>query len=190
MHTTKSGFTIVELLIVIAIIGILAAVTLVTYSGTQVRARDARRTHDMVAIMEALELYRFDHGTYPPSNGQDSPNSSSDVPSGYVYSSAYGYSYATNGSWLRTLVDGKYLPEAPVDPINNDAHYYNYYVYNNGIGSECPKPVYALRVLGYESGENIPAKATNDLRTTCPSASSAFRTFSDGTRVLFSNIKN
>ena len=39
MKKTKSGFTIVELLIVIVVIGILAAITIVAYNGIQSRAR-------------------------------------------------------------------------------------------------------------------------------------------------------
>lgn len=40
----NSGFTIVELLIVIVVIGILAAITIVAYNGVQQRARDMTRT--------------------------------------------------------------------------------------------------------------------------------------------------
>jgi type IV pilus assembly protein PilA len=41
-HKKQTGFTIVELLIVIVVIGILAAITVVAYSGIQQRARDAK----------------------------------------------------------------------------------------------------------------------------------------------------
>ena len=184
----KNGFTIVELLIVIVVIAILAAISIVAYNGIQARARDSQRTQDMASIMKALELYKIDNGAYPPSGGQDSPNTSADVPSGYPSSSAYGYSYATNDSWLKSLRNGKYITTAPKDPVNNDAQYYSYYVYNNGIGAECPQPVYALRAMAYDSASNHPSTTTADLRNTCPSASAAFRT--SGTRALFSNIKN
>jgi general secretion pathway protein G len=59
------GFTIVELLIVIVIIGILAAITIVAYNGIQQRARDSARTSDISGIQTALELYRADNGNYP-----------------------------------------------------------------------------------------------------------------------------
>lgn len=62
----KSGFTIVELLIVIVVIGILAAITIVAYNGIQVRARDGARISKVKNISKAIELYRVDNGTYPP----------------------------------------------------------------------------------------------------------------------------
>ncbi|MDB5178053.1 MAG: fimbrial protein pilin [Candidatus Saccharibacteria bacterium] len=61
----QKGFTIVELLIVIVVIGILAAITIVAYNGIQQRGRDARRLSDIGAIKKALELYKTDTGTFP-----------------------------------------------------------------------------------------------------------------------------
>lgn len=179
------GFTIVELLIVIVVIAILAAISITAYNGIQVRARDAQRSSDMAAIVKALELYKIDNGKYPPSSGADAPGDN--VPAGYTSNSAYGFSYATDNSWLKSLVDGKYLTSAPKDPINDMNYYYSYYVYNNGVGA-CTQPIYALRVMQYESNNNIPSSTTQDLRITCPDASAAFRT--NGPRALFSNIKN
>lgn len=47
------GFTIVELLIVIVIIAVLAAITIVAFSGMQARARDSRRVSDMRTIQKS-----------------------------------------------------------------------------------------------------------------------------------------
>jgi len=62
----QKGFTIVELLIVIVVIGILAAITIVAYNGIQQRGRDANRNSDMKAFTTAIELYKADIGNYPP----------------------------------------------------------------------------------------------------------------------------
>lgn len=62
----RSGFTIVELLIVIVVIGILAAITIVAYNGIQVRARDSVRIDKVKNIAKAIELYYVDNGRYPP----------------------------------------------------------------------------------------------------------------------------
>lgn len=63
------AFTIVELLIVIVVIAILAAISVVAYNGIQTRARDNVRKSDLATIAKALELYRADNGEYPPAPG-------------------------------------------------------------------------------------------------------------------------
>jgi prepilin-type N-terminal cleavage/methylation domain-containing protein len=60
MNKIKSGFTLLELLVVIGIIGILVALATVSYSATQRSGRDSRRKQDMVAIQNALEQYYSD----------------------------------------------------------------------------------------------------------------------------------
>ncbi len=61
----ESGFTVVELLIVIVVIGILATITIVGYNGMQARANDSRRDSDIRQVQTALELYKLDYNTYP-----------------------------------------------------------------------------------------------------------------------------
>ena len=61
----ESGFTIVELLIVIVIIGILAALVIMTFSNTQKKARDADRKNDLTGISKQLEVYYADANQYP-----------------------------------------------------------------------------------------------------------------------------
>ncbi len=62
----SSGFTIVELLIVVVVIGILAAIVMVAYNGIQANARDAGRIAKIQSIAKAIELYKVDNGRYPP----------------------------------------------------------------------------------------------------------------------------
>ena len=61
----QSGFTIVELLIVIVIIGILATLVIVTFSGVQQKARDSERKTDINAIAGQLEAVYAQTGVYP-----------------------------------------------------------------------------------------------------------------------------
>jgi general secretion pathway protein G len=61
----RSGFTIVELLIVIVVIAILAGLVIVTYSGIQQRARDTERKTDLKAVQGHLERYWADNAKYP-----------------------------------------------------------------------------------------------------------------------------
>lgn len=64
----QNGFTIVELLIVIVVIGILAAITIIAYNGIQQRARNAKEVSVVGQYKTALLAYALDHGTYPDSS--------------------------------------------------------------------------------------------------------------------------
>ncbi len=70
MKKSVSGFTIVELLIVIVVIGILAAITIVAYNGVQNRASDTSVQSDLRNIAKQLEVGRVDSTTdsYPTNN--------------------------------------------------------------------------------------------------------------------------
>lgn len=61
----SSGFTIVELLIVIVVIGILAALVVTTYNGIQQKARDTERKTDVNALHGQVEAYQAQNGKYP-----------------------------------------------------------------------------------------------------------------------------
>lgn len=60
-----AAFTIVELLIVIVIIGILAAITIVSYTGITKRAGEATLSADLANASKKIKLYNADHGFYP-----------------------------------------------------------------------------------------------------------------------------
>ena len=62
MTTSRSGFTIVELLIVIVVIAILAAISLVTYSGIQTRAQASAIASELKATEKALNAFRATSG--------------------------------------------------------------------------------------------------------------------------------
>lgn len=64
MKLTKSGFTIVELLIVILVIAILAAISVVAYNGVQQRSRDSIRKSDLSTIAKLLSMYNVNRGNY------------------------------------------------------------------------------------------------------------------------------
>jgi len=61
----RTGFTIVELLIVVVVIAILAAITIVSYNGITRNAQNSERVSDISAIQKALELHYVDNGNYP-----------------------------------------------------------------------------------------------------------------------------
>lgn len=67
----ESGFTIIELLIVIVVIGILAGLVLNVFTGIQEDGRDAERQTDLEAVEGHLEAYAARNGMYPASGDID-----------------------------------------------------------------------------------------------------------------------
>lgn len=61
----SKGFTLVELLIAIAVIGVISAIGVSTYGGVREKAQDSVRKSDLQGIAAALELYYAKHGEYP-----------------------------------------------------------------------------------------------------------------------------
>ena len=142
----QTGFTIVELLIVIVVIGILAAITIVTYGGVQDRARDTRRISDIKSIQEAIELHYLQTGSFPTVH----------TPAGSM-SAWEASSLEPAGQFLRPLIDSGVTTSVPVDPVNNATaagmgyteETFTYAYYRYGAGSYgCGASRGAFYILG------------------------------------------
>ena len=108
----QTGFTIVELLIVIVVIAVLAAITTVAFSGIQQRAKDSKRTNEIAQLSKVLEMYYIDNGAYPDCSGGK-----------YVPGTAFNGN--TVAICLAQLVP-KYLATLPTDPVNTGLYQYRY----------------------------------------------------------------
>lgn len=108
----QAGFTIVELLIVIVVIGILAAITIVAFNGIQTRARDSERKSELRSVEKSLELYYADNGSYPDTVGIGAP-------SGCI--SMQHWNCWGAGTSTGRLVAEKYMSAAPQDPSIKDS---------------------------------------------------------------------
>jgi len=70
-----NGFTIVELLVVIAVISILAAIIIVSYSGTQQKAQTVSLLSDINIVASSLAIYAHNHnGLYPVTTNNSTAN--------------------------------------------------------------------------------------------------------------------
>ena len=65
LNKQNKGFTIVELLIVIVVIGILALLVITTYSGIQQKARNSKRQTDIQSLQTQMEAFYSQNGYYP-----------------------------------------------------------------------------------------------------------------------------
>lgn len=63
----KSGFTLIEILLVVVIIGILAGIGIPAISGKSEQAKIAQAQANISAISSALAIYEMNNGAYPPS---------------------------------------------------------------------------------------------------------------------------
>jgi prepilin-type N-terminal cleavage/methylation domain-containing protein len=117
MNNTK-GFTILELLIVIAIISLNSTIAFVAVNSANEKARDTKRITDLLQVSKALELYYNDHGEYPPAPAPTLNNCTNEGASIY-YSGAVDCDGYDNCDWseLGVLLE-PYMKNFPNDPHN------------------------------------------------------------------------
>lgn len=64
MKSSKSGFTLIEILVAMTIVAVLMGLALVSYQGARKSARDGKRKVDLEQVRSALEMRRADCGSY------------------------------------------------------------------------------------------------------------------------------
>lgn len=151
----RRGFTIVELIAVIVIIGILATLVMNALGGSQKKARDAVRSDDLHSITGLIININT------ANNGVPKPSSYSENNSG-------GYDTSAVGGWL-TFLEGKASGKLPKDPINNEladpfgtnAQYtYFYTCFAKGDAGN-PDPNNATARVGYRIEDSRQIKSTD-----------------------------
>lgn len=95
------GFTLIELMVAIAIVAVIAAVGMVMYSSAQKAGRISKRLQDLQAIQNGLEIYKSAVGNYPP-----------------AVTSAGTYACIGAASGGLTALVPNYMPSLPADPLD------------------------------------------------------------------------
>lgn len=125
MYQKKStrGFTFVELMVSIAIIGVLSAVVLSGVDRVRKNARVAQRVSDLKRVQSALDLYYAKNRSYPVTGG---------AWRGVCASYSAGGTYTANNGLVIPGLAPTYIPRIPVDPQGSPSSDYNCYLYRSG----------------------------------------------------------
>ena len=117
----QKGFTLVELMVVMVILGILAALGLGSFRSSQMKGRDNQRKGELRSVAAAFELYYNDYGTYPNDNG-----------SGKITACGSGGTTVCDwGNEFKDKNDTLYMVELPIDPLVGYTYYYDVLGTNN-----------------------------------------------------------
>lgn len=150
---TQNGFTIVELLIVIVVIGILAAITVVAFNGVQQQARDTIRKNDLALIRDALNLYNIDNNTWVETGSGCGYNGDGNGWFSHVNGSPTSYPKSVSNC----LKEAGYIKKDIIDPTGGTTSSptagFSYMKYHCGVGA-------SQQVFIYAKLESLPQTTT------------------------------
>ncbi len=134
--SSKKGFSLVELLVVITIIAILSVVAYTAIGGQTIKARNAKRLQDLSSIQSALQVYYAENNKYP----SNPLTSGTNIAAG--------------------LIPKKYLSEIPKDPGGKDDYKYGVtasaYQLGATIEDENDPTIFKAYVVGNSDTDLIP----------------------------------
>jgi general secretion pathway protein G len=128
----QAGFTLIEIMVVIVIIGIMAALVVPNLAGRQDQAQVTAAKSDLRALGNALEMYKLDNFSYPSS--EQGLEALVEKPAGFPEP--------------KNWVPGGYVKKLPTDPWGNPYRYIS-----SGTGFQ----LYSLGADGQEGGEGYAA---------------------------------
>ena len=127
----KKAFSLIELLIVVAIIGILSGIMVVSYTGYQVRARDTKRKADIKSIAMAIEAYKSTKGKIPVKCGTKTITGRTlfdkiDRSDNQFGCTEVAWVPETKPLTIDVLIKDSYLTSQPTDPKSDTTRGYYY----------------------------------------------------------------
>lgn len=128
----QQGFTIVELLVVIVVIGILAAITVVAYNGISQRAAYAEMQSDFNTLQKGIAMYKAEHDEYPDSTDCVNSSGNTNYEHGWC-----GWSQGTGDSFIPGVSPEfvPQLPNLPEDREQRDSYVYRSSSHADGINA-------------------------------------------------------
>lgn len=133
----QAGFTLLEVMVVVVILGILASFVVPNLLGNKEKADQQKAVTDIVALENALDMYKLDNSVYPTTDqGLDALVAKPTNPE------------------PRNYRDGGYIKRLPKDPWGNDYQYLS-------PGDNGTVDVFTLGADGQEAGEGIGADIGN-----------------------------
>jgi prepilin-type N-terminal cleavage/methylation domain-containing protein len=131
----RAGFSLMELIVSIAILAILAGTLVPVVANKLAAARDARRLSDVKTVVDAVEGYLADKGT---------------LPNGDAETGTGGYDTTLDSTFLTALLTAGYLREPLKDPKNDATYHYRYQHYVAGT-SGFASDFYVIGVTTFET---------------------------------------
>ena len=144
----RKGFTLVELLVVMAIMAILATLIVGGFRSSQARGRDAQRKSDLKQVANALEIFFSDYGKYPPASGTQVAACSYNPGTGAGTACVWGSGTLTDSktTYMRTLSKDPVSAQNYVYRVSTNQSQFQLFAYlenpedKNCIGGDCANP--------------------------------------------------
>lgn len=152
ISTTRFGFTLVELMVVVSVIGILSSIIYANFGAGRAAARDDVRKSALKEVQLALELYKAQYGRYPTQGCGTYP-----IYAGPGPQPAWG---CTADQYIVGLVPD-FIAELPRDPSSENINGYGYLYLSNGTD---------YKLIAHLTVEAKTVKSYEDEFARCPSS--------------------
>ena len=158
----SQGFSLIEILVVISIVGILTSILVVNYNQARQNSRDKIRMSDLKSLQLAIELYKSQNGTYPTQGCGSGSQWAGPGP----YDQSWG---ASCENYILGLVPD-YIGKLPRDPSREDEMNTGYLYRSDGN---------SYKLLAHQSVESSFITSFADEFARCPALGGGCTNLSD-----------